>query len=146
MLGLLHPVAAREKLDYASAAEGERSLLEEVSRRPLPFALGGGGLQVVVYVRWVWRLHRVIVGHCNGMNVSSPVISSSRTIQPGSASAHQLAHPRPQKLVSWSPNSPLATTRNTTEPPSSTLASVSASSTICISPTTHQREAHGTTW
>jgi len=47
MLGLLHPVAAREKLDYASAAEGERSLLEEVSRRPLPFALGGGGLQIV---------------------------------------------------------------------------------------------------
>jgi len=44
MWEFLHLVAAREKFDYASAAEGECSFLEEVSRRPLPFS----GLRWVV--------------------------------------------------------------------------------------------------
>jgi len=49
MWGFLYPVA-REKLDYASAAEGEGSLLEEVSRRPLLDCIGRSWLTSRWYI------------------------------------------------------------------------------------------------
>jgi hypothetical protein len=58
MWGFLQPVAAREKLDYAGAAEGECDLLDEVkvSGRPCHSL---DGLRVVGICAVVWSEHLV---------------------------------------------------------------------------------------